>query len=173
MLRAVTCHFSLKKTSVKLASQSFCLPSIEVNFSFTNDFFQGEEELIKQREKKKRCWQDLLHICKSQHCEQSQTRVTSLSTDIYSPALLHPPPLHTCPIWGPSRRVSEHHSTQLDGTSRGDWVHLLLPSTEVQTSPFSSLKQREKWCRSYEAMPLAQFKAKAGGWGAEVETRNQ
>lgn len=53
MLRAVTCHFSLKKTSVKLASQSFCLPSIEVNFSFTNDFFQGEEELIKQREKKK------------------------------------------------------------------------------------------------------------------------
>lgn len=55
LLRAVICHFSLKKTSVKLASQSFCLPSIEVHFSFTNDFFfLGEEELIKQRGKEKK-----------------------------------------------------------------------------------------------------------------------
>lgn len=57
-----------KKTSVKLASPSFCLSSVQVPFFFYKLLFPGEEELIIKQ--KKKCWQGILRPCKSQHWEQ-------------------------------------------------------------------------------------------------------
>lgn len=92
----------------------------------------------------------------------------SPSSDIHSPLALSSPPPSTCVQPRALPAGPQHHTAASSTQHRTgkDCVHLLLPITVAQTSLSSSLKQREEWWRSPEAMLLTQFKAKVGGWGA-------
>lgn len=84
-----------KKTSVKLGSPSFRLPSVQVLFAFYKLFFPREKEL-KIKQKKKTLAKHFVPL-QALHWEQSQVRATSLSTNAHLHCShlpeLYPPPL--------------------------------------------------------------------------------